>query len=163
MSIKSKFALTREAGILATIDMFIALLVLFGLGLHAWGIVMNASVVMVNDGVMPVVYDEPLFLIPEPGIIHRQMSEGNMLLFSDWIRVDFPDWRKHIPSGITGTMIHWWGKYLNYPFEGGINFVSIGDICRWLGSLMFLLGNMALIPLVLKRLYSGDVPKMFKE
>lgn len=162
MNLTSKFVLTREVGMWGAIDTLIVSLVIIGLGLHAWGIVMNAVVVIANNGIMPVVYNEPLLLIPEPGIIHQQMSNGSMLLLSDWIRIDFPDWQKHIPTGTTGAAIHWWGKFLNYPFAGGVNFVSIGDLSRWAGSLLFLIGNIFLVVCIFRRLYTRNSPHIFQ-
>ncbi|OGZ06056.1 MAG: hypothetical protein A2845_01420 [Candidatus Lloydbacteria bacterium RIFCSPHIGHO2_01_FULL_49_22] len=135
------------------VDTMLALLVVTGLALNAWGIVMNGVVVEVNDGVMPVISETPGFIMTNYGTPRKFVSDGKLLFLADHIRVDFPDWEKYIPEGAPGIAIRWWGKWLDYPFEGGVNLVSIGDICRWMGSLLFLLGNILLIPCILRRLF----------
>lgn len=147
-----RFALVRDGTTRAFPDLLLTMFVVIGLALNAWGVVMNAVVVEANDGVMPVVLDEPEIIIQSEGTPRLFVPGGKLLVLADRIRIDFPNWEKHIPSGVVGAPIVWWGKWLGYPLEGGLYIVSIGDACRWLGSLMFLLGNAILIPLVLWRL-----------
>lgn len=143
--------------------MILALIVATGIVLSAWGVVANFTVVAANNGVMPVISSRPGFIIDTGGTPRRFVPNGKLLFLADRVRIDFPDWEKHIPGGSVGQAINWWGKWLEYPFDGGIYIVSIGDIFRWSGSILFLIGNIFLIPLTLWRIYKGALPRIFKK
>lgn len=143
----------------ARADIFITLLLILGLTLNAWGIVFNATVVMANKDTMPVITEQPIFLLKNNGVPRVLTNEGNLLLLADRIKINFPDMRKHVPSGPMGIAVRWWSKWLDYPLEGGLNMVSVGDLMRWSGSIIFLLMIPIIIIATLRRLLSGDRPR----
>lgn len=158
MGLKNTLSLTRDHTMWGLVDTILTLLVVVGLALNAWGIVMNAVVVEANDGVMPVIFDQPALITTDYGTPRRFVHDGKLLFLADTIAINFPNLEKYIPEGRSGNPITWWGKWLDYPFEGGLNLVSIGDISRWVGSLLFLTGNMLLIPCILRRLFFSGKP-----
>lgn len=162
MKLSTELKLRRERSTWGFVDTALTLLVVIGLALNAWGIVMNGVVIEANNGVMPVIVEIPGIIITNTGTPREFVDDGKLLLLADRVRIDFPDWEDKIPHGAAGSTIRWWGKWLAYPFEGGVNIVSIGDLSRWTGTILFLLGNALLIPLVLRRLSTGDLPRVFK-
>ena len=142
-------------------DLMVTLVLILGLALNAWGIVFNGAVVITNNDTMPVVTERPIVLLENSGVPRTLISEGNLLLLADRIRINFPDIRTSVPGGYLGKSVRWWSKWLDYPLEGGLNMVSIGDLMRWSGTAVFLL----LIPVILVRitwrLLSGDLPRIF--
>ena len=163
MKLAKELMLSRERTTMGLVDMTLTLLVIIGLALNAWGIVMNGAVVEANNGVMPVIVEIPGIITTNTGTPREFVDDGKLLLLADRVRIDFPDWEGKIPHGAAGSAIRWWGKWLDYPFEGGVNIVSVGDLSRWTGTILFLLGNALLIPLVLRRLSTGDLPRVFKK
>ncbi len=162
MELSQELNLRRERTKWGFVDTALTLLVVIGLALNAWGVVMNGIVVEVNDGVMPVIVDIPGIITTNAGTPRQFVDDGKLLILADRVRIDFPNWEDEIPRGAIGSAIRWWGKWLDYPFEGGVNIVSIGDLCRWLGTVLFLLSNALLIPLILRRIYSGDIPRVLR-
>ncbi|OGZ19359.1 MAG: hypothetical protein A2494_02555 [Candidatus Lloydbacteria bacterium RIFOXYC12_FULL_46_25] len=163
MNWKKELSFTRseEISLWGKLDLTITLFLILGLALNSWGIVFNAVTVMANDDTMPVITTKHVVLLENEGVPRILTNKGNLLLLADRIEIDFPDIERHIPRGHTGKAVRWWGKWLNYPFEGGKNFVSCGDLMRWSGSALFLI----MIPLIilgsLRRIFSGDLPRIF--
>ncbi|GEM_PF-5096899 len=162
MRSKKEFFLERDQTRWGYIDTAMVLLVLIGLALNAWGIVMNGVVVIVNNDVMPVITDKPIIILTDYGTPRKFVPDGKLLMLADRIIFDFPVWNGYVPDGISGKIIHWWGKYLDYPLEGGLNIVSIGDICRWIGSILFLLVTPIIILSSIRRIFSGELPRICK-
>ena len=146
------------------------MLVILGLALNAWGIVSNGVVVMANGGTMPVVVGETsehiLHIIAENmgGYQHSVTSQGQLLFLADIFRINFHDVTPYVPNGIFGRAVMWWSKWLDFPIDGGLNFVSIGDLMRWIGSANFLLGTLLVTTVLIpRRLLTGDLPRVFKQ
>ena len=127
--------------------------VLIGLILYFWGIVFNQTALLLNDNKMPVVVQGDR-KISSDREIHKIADEtviGYFLI--DWIPVRFTEIKK--PKNlILNNVYHVYARYLNYPVEGGLNMVSIGDLMIWIGSTLFLL---FLTPLIL------IIPFVYKE
>ena len=116
----------------------LTLFVLFGFSLNFWGINANGLVVLSNDNIMPVVTDHKAMIIPGEGTPRLFVPDGNFLLLADRIPINFPSIEDRVPSGFVGKIFHWWSKHLDFPSEGGLNLVSIGDLMRWVGTILFL-------------------------
>ncbi len=131
----------------------LTLTVLFGLILYFWGIVFNQTALLLNDNKMPVVVQGDR-KISSDREIHKIADEtvvGYFLI--DWIPVRFTEIKK--PENlILNNVYHVYERYLNYPVEGGLNMVSVGDLMIWIGSTLFLL---FLVPLIL------IIPFVYKE
>ena len=115
-----------------------ALFVMFGFSLNFWGINANGIVTIANNQTMPVVSEKFDLIMPQSGTERAYLEDGRLLLLADRFRIDFPQIEDHIPSGPFGRALHWWITHLNYPAEGGLNIVSIGDVMRWVGTILFL-------------------------
>ena len=76
--------------------------------------------------------------MPQAGTQRAYVEDGKLLFLSDRIRIHFTSIEDSIPSGFAGKALRWWIKHLNFPAEGGLNIVSIGDLMRWAGTLLFL-------------------------
>lgn len=142
------------------IDLVVTLLLILGLALNAWGIVLNATVTIVNNDTMPVITETYIVLLENRGTPRLILSEGNLLLLADRIRIDFPDIQKSIPGEPLSSVVHWWSKWLCYPLEGGLYMVSIGDCMRWSGTIIFLLMIPLILVAIIRRLSSGDLPRI---
>ena len=115
-----------------------ALFVMFGFSLNFWGIDANGIVTLANNNTMQVISDKFDLFIPQAGTERAYVEDGKLLFLSDRIRIHFTDIQDHIPSGFAGKAARWWIKHLDFPSEGGLNIVSIGDLMRWVGTLLFL-------------------------
>jgi len=135
-------------------DLAVTLLFLFGICLHYWGITANMVVTTVNNNMMPVITESHTIIIPDQGIFQHTTETGNLILLSDWIRIDFPFIENEIPDGNFGNAFRWWTTYFGYPTDGGIYMVSIGDLMRWTGgSLIFILLTPLVMFLIPRRMY----------
>lgn len=177
MDIRKECTLIRDRTRWGKLDLLVTMLFVIGLALNAWGVVANGLVCEMNGGVMPVfMTDSPLAVLAEEDRHnHRIVDEGQMIpasdrlgqeirlaALSDWIKIDFPDLTASVPKDHLGKMVRWWAKWLDYPLEGGVNMVSIGDLMRWSGTACFLLLFVLLIPLIVRRIASGDVPRVLQ-
>lgn len=127
------------------VSLAITIIGILGITLNFWGIVFNGIVVIANDDVMPVMTEASNVSPDQPGTKRQAMTEGNLMLLSDRFLIDFPSIDEQIPNGYPGKATRWWAKYTLYPTDGGKYFVSIGDVMRWTGTILFLL----LVPLVI--------------
>ncbi len=115
-----------------------ALFVMFGFSLNFWGINANGIVTLANNQTMPVVNDKFDLIMPQAGTERAYVEDGKLLFLADRIRIHFSAIEDQIPSGVAGKAARWWIKHLDYPAEGGLNIVSVGDLMRWVGTLLFL-------------------------
>ncbi len=115
-----------------------ALFVMFGFSLNFWGINANGIVTLANDQTMPVISDKLDVILPQAGTERAYLPQGELLFLADRIRIHFVAIEDRIPNGIVGKAARWWITHLDFPAEGGLNIVSIGDIMRWVGTLLFL-------------------------
>lgn len=124
------------------IDVILVIGVFFGVLICWTGILANKLTLHLNDGKFPVVISETEYIVPTERNTHVEAtSKSKAVIFSDWIRLDFPEINND------NFVFKWWAKGLNYPIEGGLNIVSIGDVMMWFGSAMFLV---FLGPLILR-------------
>lgn len=122
-------------------DLTITLIVIIGLGAYYWGIAFNALIVTLNDGTMPVISERPGIIVNDSGVLRQFADNDSKLLFlADRFRIDFPAIETRIPKGVAGDAFRFWATYTDYPVEGGVNIVSIGDMLHWGGSALFLFG-----------------------
>lgn len=124
----------------------LALIVILGLALNFWGAVLNQSALLLNDNKMPVAESVFIQIADNDKIVHKSASEttsGYILI--DWIPIHFSE-IKQPENSFLSFVHHVYAVYLNYPVEGGLNMVSIGDLMRWIGATLFLL---FLVPLIL--------------
>ena len=130
------------------VDVILVIGVFFGVLICWSGIISNRLTLHLNDGKFPVVLSEGQYIIPTERNIHVEAeASSKAVIFSDWIRMDF----KEINSN--NAIFKWWAKGLNYPIEGGLNIVSIGDLMMWFGSATFLIFLGPLIIRILFRLF----------
>lgn len=155
-----EFRLARENTFWGHIDTMLVMTMLIALSLFSWGTFFNALVVEVNNGVMPVISSD--FLMPTGGTPREFVDDGKLMLLADRFTAHFPDVSRYIPGGLLGGIANWWGTALGYEFEGGLWVVSLGDIFRWVGSLLFLFTNLLLVASIGRRFWAGDRPRMFK-
>jgi hypothetical protein len=142
------------------LNYIITFIFVFGLLLHFWGIVFNQAAVILNDGKMPVAIfyvDESL---DDKVIKHKSTDETtNVKFLTDWIQIRFPEIKR--PDNQLKYVYDFYGVILNYPVEGGLNMVSIGDIMRWVGTTVFLLFLLPLIIMIIITLHRMNNERRF--
>lgn len=146
--------------VLGSAIIFVIVVILSGVILEQWGIVANGAVIVANDGKMPVVPQRNMTLDDNPGFA-RKLSDGseNLLFLSDIFLVRFPEIETAIRRSPVAKPIAWWVEKLYFPWEGGLNSISIGDIMRWLGSAAFLLFLPLLVILIPIMILCGFRPR----
>lgn len=122
-------------------------IVIFGVALSILGVICNNIALVLNDGKMPVDIETIHFLES----IERHKVKDNTVrgeFFIDRFTIRFPKIEK--TNNVIGNFIQEkvYGTYLNYPVEGGLNVVSIGDIMIWIGTSLFLLFLLPLIVII---------------
>lgn len=135
------------------VDLSVTALLLCGICLHYWGIVANMIVIAANNNAMPVIVEPGEMIVPDQGVFMDTTRSGNLLLLSDWVRIDFPHIEDTIPEGKIGEAFTWWAIHLRYPLAGGVYMVSIGDMMRWLGSLILICITPVVVLLIARRTY----------
>ena len=124
----------------------LALIVILGLALNFWGVVLNQSALLLNDNKMPVAESVFIQIADNDKIVHKSVDENTRgYILIDWIPIRFSEINRP-QNEILNFVYKVYEVYLNYPVEGGLNLVSIGDLMRWIGATLFLL---FLIPLIL--------------
>jgi hypothetical protein len=118
------------------LDKTLIILILLGIFIYCLGTFSNYLVITTNNGKFPaVIYENELL---EKTIIHQIKNDNHNLIFlSDIFRIHFPIINEPDDFYLKSIFL-WYKKNLDYPFEGGLNIVSIGDILRWIGSALFL-------------------------
>jgi len=119
------------------LDKYLVFVLLFSILLPVFGAISNVTVVSVNGG-MPV--DHPAIDASDRFNHHTLTDDSKLTFLADIFIVDFPI--------IEHKLVKRWGLNVNYPVEGGLNAISIGDIFIWLGTAL----TMVLLPLILLRL-----------
>ncbi len=119
------------------LDKILILSLFIAINLPIIGAICNVTVVSVNNG-MPVAHHS---IQPSgPHNHHTLTSDSKLTFLADIFIVDFPV--------IENKLAKHWGINVNYPIEGGLNAISIGDIFIWLGTAL----TVILLPLILLRL-----------
>lgn len=132
-------------GFWARLDYVIILLMLIGFSFNYLGTSLNHFAVIQNNGEMPVISNE--MIVDDVGPIKHKLVEYDARV--PWLvdRFEIKFSIVKLPDSYASNAINWWGRWANYPIEGGLNVVSIGDIFKWFGSALFLL---FLIPLIIR-------------
>lgn len=130
-------------------DSVLIFFILAGVLAYLLGTGMNALVLHSNNGVMPSEAPEMSLLEPEKGFPRGYATKETRYRFlGDTALIDFENIDNALPANALGRSVLWWGRVLDYPLEGGMNFISLGDMLRFGGSALFLL----LLPVLLIRL-----------
>lgn len=130
---------SREtSSIFGKLKLVLTYVVLLGITLNFWGITLNAVVVMANNNIMPVISEHEDVIVGNVGTERQFITDGKLMFLSDRHRIVFPEIEDVIPTKGIGKPIRWWAKQLDYPIEGGISIVSVGDLMRWSGTILFL-------------------------
>lgn len=129
------------------LDWLLAGCMILGIALFFVGTSLNMLVLFANGGSMPVVSKADFIVVTDGRPRHHaDVGSANLLFLADHIVIDFPE--IPLPKGKTGEWIGEAVHLVDYPIEGGLNIVSVGDLMRWGGVALFLL----MIPLLLVRI-----------
>ena len=69
-------------------------------------------------------------------IKHLSTSDANVPWLVDRFEINFQEISVS-DKMLFGKVFHYWESNTNYPVEGGINAVSIGDLMVWFGTALF--------------------------
>lgn len=118
-------------------DWFLVLFGIFGIAMYFWGTTLNGIVSIANNGSMPIDGEPDVFVSHNeiPRHFAKEGGSAKLLFLSDRIRVDFPEVK--IPKGKLGEVFQEIAVLLDYPLEGGLHRISIGDMLRWVGATLF--------------------------
>ena len=120
-------------------DHWLLILALFCISLNYFGHVFNVIAITHNGGQMPVINRQSLqggMNNMDLVIKHNQNPNVNIPWLVDRFEINFPIINVAEDTAL-GTAFHYWESKTNYPIEGGINIVSIGDLMRWVGTALF--------------------------
>ncbi len=132
-------------------DWLLFLLMITSISLYFWGTALNGIVMLVNNGSMPVNLGPRVFFSTGNPPRHSAKEGSARLLFlADIIEVDFPEIKT--PKGKLGDGFREVARLMDYPLEGsasfgGVHYVSIGDLMRWVSVPLF---GFTIFPLLLR-------------
>ena len=111
-------------------DRLLVLFMIVAICMYFWGTTLNGVVALANGGSMPV-DGEPDVFTGNSNIPHHFIKDGDakLLFLGDVIKIRFPEIK--IPERGLGSKLSEVAKLVDYPVEGGLNYVSIGDLLRW--------------------------------
>ncbi len=125
-------------GIFHKVGFSFAAIVIFGIAVMFWGFAFNQLALVLNDGKMPVVITERYHISSDER--HKVIDATTRgIFFIDWIPIHFNEIKEPNNTALKLIYKNVYGKFLNYPIEGGMNYVSIGDLMIWFGASVFLL------------------------
>lgn len=136
-------------GLHERLDLSLALAMMNAIALFFWGTAFNAAVVIANGGSMPVTHDDIIInIVSSDGRARHSAreNEARLTYLTDRLTIRFP--AVTIPDNSAGDVLHTVAKLVDYPVEGGLNIVSVGDLLRWMGTGLGLI----MLPLLLIRI-----------